>query len=54
MNTSDKVLVQELALVQKDIVRLVLAVESMVVRMRVVERWQTTMDMTLKHMSDDN
>ncbi len=51
---SVKVLQQEVEFLQGDIARLVRAVESMVVRMRQVERWQTTMDTTLKLMSESN
>ncbi len=52
MNTSDKVLVQELELVRKDLHRVALVVESIRQDMRRLEVWQTTMDLTLKHSSE--
>ncbi len=54
MTDSGLQLQPELELIRKDIVRLVLAVESMVVRMRRVERFQHTMDTIMSNTSENN
>lgn len=54
MTTKEIVLLQELVSIRKDLVRLVRVVDSIAQRMKQVERWQLTMDMTLKAMSENN
>ncbi len=53
MASSDKVVLRELELVRKDMLRLVRVVASQAQRMKQVELWQTTMDMTLKLSLDE-
>ena len=54
MTTSSQVLVRELVLVREDLNRLAREVVSIAQRMKAQERWQATMDMTLKSISEDN
>ncbi len=54
MTEPDKVGLQELELIRKDMLRLARVVESTVQRMKALELWQTTMDMTLSLTSEDN
>ncbi len=54
MNISDKALALALESLVKRINLVVPEVESMAQRMRQVERWQATMDMTLKAMQENN
>ncbi len=54
MTGSEVLLLQELELIRKDMLRLARVVESMVPRMRRLEVWQVTMDMTLKNMPENS
>ncbi len=54
MTDSVKVLVQELESAKADIAHLVQKVECMVQDMRLLGKWQHTMDMTLKNSLENN
>ncbi len=53
MASLDKVALRELELVRKDMLRLARVVASQEQRMKVLEQWLITMDMTLK-LSPEN